>query len=85
MDQGDEGHGLSPRRVIGLAAYIVGWCWSFVLASSGVGGHRYQLALRHKLLLTVISVLLPLLIARFGADGGSDAPPHLVFFVAAES
>ena len=66
VDQCDKLYGLFPSRIIGLTAYIVGWCWPFVMAFSGVGVDRYHLALSHKLLLTALSLLLPLLIAQFG-------------------
>ena len=58
--------GRQPLIDIGLLAYLVGWSWPLILVMCGVGLDGYRIALVHKLSLTAISILLPVLIKRFG-------------------
>jgi hypothetical protein len=54
---------LSP---IGLFIYLIGWSWPLVLALSGVAADRVRIPTPAKLALSFVSLLLPVLVARYG-------------------
>lgn len=62
------GDGQDRRRLvdIGLLAYVLGWSWPLVTVLCGVSRDRYRISPGNKIFLTAVSILLPVLIGRFG-------------------
>ena len=74
--------GRQPIIDIGLLAYLVGWSWPLITLMCGVGRDGYRIALVHKLILTAISILLPVLIKRFGGRSRRGCATVLGWFCA---
>jgi hypothetical protein len=66
MARTDDPRDRRPLAGIGLLVYILGWSWPFVLMACGVSRDRYRISLGDKLLLTILSILSPIAVGRFG-------------------
>jgi hypothetical protein len=53
-------------RSFALLVYLVGWSWPIILALCGVAADRVQIPTALKVVLSVASLLLPWLVARYG-------------------
>jgi hypothetical protein len=60
----------SPIGLFGFTArlfvYLVGWSWPLVLALSGVAADRVRIPTPLKVALSFVSLLLPVLVTRYG-------------------
>ncbi len=51
---------------IGLFVYLIDWSWPLVLGLSGVAADRIRIPSPTKLALSFVSLLLPVLLTRYG-------------------
>jgi hypothetical protein len=58
--------GSRQPSVIGPLVYLLGWSWPFILALFGVASDRVRIPSALKGILTIASLLLPVLVSRYG-------------------